>query len=131
LIDSASFYFKFNGLKEEKSYKYHHKTQGVKMKVLIETITSRKGYKFFENEDELNKYLSQNCNKIAEYEILQEDENEVTDALQKFANEGSALVTNIYNFYLRQKLPPQKMKKLSDALQMLLEVISGLESCAK
>jgi len=92
LIDSASFYFKFNGLKEEKSYKYHHKTQGVKMKVLIETITSRKGYKFFEN---------------------------------------SALVTNIYNFYLRQKLPPQKMKKLSDALQMLLEVISGLESCAK
>lgn len=35
------------------------------MKVLIETITSRKGYKFFENEDELNKYLSQNCDKIA------------------------------------------------------------------
>ena len=44
------------------------------MKVLIETITSRKGYKFFENEDELNKYLSQNCDKIAEYEILQRSE---------------------------------------------------------
>lgn len=52
------------------SYKYHYRIQGVKMKVLIETITSRKGYKFFENEDELNKYLSQNCDKIAEYEIL-------------------------------------------------------------
>lgn len=101
------------------------------MKVLIETITSRKGYKFFDNEDELNKYLSQNCDKIAEYEILQEDDSEVAIALQKFANEGSALIINLYDFYLHQKLPPQKMKKLSDVLQMLLEVISGLEFCAK
>lgn len=101
------------------------------MKVLIETITSRKGYKFFENEDELNKYLSQNCDKIAEYEILQEDDGEVATALQKFTNECSSLVTNIYDFYLHQKLPPQKMKKLSEVLQMLLEVISNLEFCLK
>lgn len=101
------------------------------MKVLIETITSRKGYKFFENEDELNKYLSQNCDKIAEYEILQEDDREVMNTLQKFANECEALVTNIYDFYLQQELPPQKMKKLSDALQILLEVVSNLEFCAK
>lgn len=101
------------------------------MKVLIETITSRKGYKFFENEDELNKYLGQNCDKIAEYEILQEDDSEVMNTLQKFANGCGALVTNIYDFYLCQKLPPQKMKKLSDALQMLLEVVSNLEFCAK
>lgn len=101
------------------------------MKVLIETITSRKGYKFFENEDELNKYLSQNCDKIAEYEILQEDDCEVMNTLQKFANECGTLVTNIYDFYLQQKLPPQKMKKLSDALQILLEVVSNLEFCAK
>lgn len=118
-------------MEDEKSYKYHHKIQGVKMKVLIETITSRKGYKFFENEDELNKYLGQNCDKIAEYEILQEDDSEVMNTLQKFANECGALVTNIYDFYLQQKLPPQKMKKLSDALQMLLEVVSSLEFCAK
>lgn len=77
------------------------------MKVLIETITSRKGYKFFENEDELNKYLSQNCDKITEYEILQEDDSEVMNTLQKFANECGALVTNIYDFtysknYLRK-----------------------------
>lgn len=101
------------------------------MKVLIETITSCKGYKFFENEDELNKYLSQNCDKIAEYEILQEDDSEAMNTLQKFANECGTLVTNIYDFYLRQKLPPQKMKKLSDVLQMLLEVVSNLEFCAK
>lgn len=101
------------------------------MKVLIETITSRKGYKFFENEDELNKYLSQNCDKITEYEILQEDDSKVMTTLQKFANECGTLVTNIYDFYLCQKLPLQKMKKLSDALQMLLEVVSNLEFCAK
>ena len=101
------------------------------MKVLIETITTRRGYKLFENEDELNKYLSQNCDKIAEYEILQENEKEVKSTLQKFASECSALVTEIYKFYLNQKLPQPKMKKLSDALQMLLKVISNLEFCVK
>lgn len=101
------------------------------MKVLIETITSCRGYKFFEDEDELNKYLSQNCDKIAEYEILQEDESDVKSTLQKFASECSTLVTDIYTFYLHQKLPQQKMKKLSDALQMLLKVISNIEFCVK
>lgn len=37
------------------------------MKVLIETITSRKGYKFFENCEEMDAYLGRHCGKIASY----------------------------------------------------------------
>ena len=40
------------------------------MKVLIETITNRKGYKFFENKKEMDAYLGRYCGKIASYEIL-------------------------------------------------------------
>ena len=40
------------------------------MKVLIETITSRRGYKFFENKKEMDAYLGRHCGKIASYEIL-------------------------------------------------------------
>ncbi len=44
------------------------------MKVLIETLNNRKGYKFFENREEIDAYLGRHCGKIASYEILQEDD---------------------------------------------------------
>ena len=43
------------------------------MKVLIETITSRRGYKNFADEAEFDDFLAQNHNKITDYQILQED----------------------------------------------------------
>ena len=49
------------------------------MKVLIETITSRRGYKFFENREEMDAYLGRHCGKIASYEILQEDDTASTN----------------------------------------------------
>ena len=55
------------------------------MKVLIETITNRKGYKFFENKDEMDAYLGRHCKNIASYEILQEDDvavDETNEMLQ-------------------------------------------------
>ena len=42
------------------------------MKVLIETIKNRKGYKHFKDEDAMNDYLSKHCKNIASYEILNE-----------------------------------------------------------
>jgi hypothetical protein len=54
------------------------------MKVLIETITSRRGYKFFENREEMDAYLGRHCGKIASYEILKEDDaaEETNEMLQ-------------------------------------------------
>lgn len=47
------------------------------MKVLIETITSRRGYKNFADEAEFDDFLAQNHNKITDYQILQEDNDAV------------------------------------------------------
>ena len=43
------------------------------MKVLIETITNRKGYEFFENKEEMDDFLGNHCKNIVSYEILQEE----------------------------------------------------------
>ena len=55
------------------------------MKVLIETITSRKGYKFFESKEEMDAYLGRHCGNIASYEILQEDDAESTNDFSQYA----------------------------------------------
>lgn len=67
------------------------------MKVLIETITSRKGYKFFENREEMDAYLGRHCNKIASYEILQEDDvNSTNGILQGLAEECEVLENKLF-----------------------------------
>ena len=45
------------------------------MKVLIETITNRKGYKNFANIDGFNSFLHKNHKKIKSYKIINETYN--------------------------------------------------------
>ena len=67
------------------------------MKVLIETITSRKGYKFFESKAEMDAYLGRHCGNIASYEILQEDDVASTnDILQGLAEECEVLENKLF-----------------------------------
>ena len=55
------------------------------MKVLIETLNNRKGYKFFENRKEMDAYLGRHCGNIASYEILQEDDTASTNDFSQYA----------------------------------------------
>ena len=67
------------------------------MKVLIETITSHRGYKFFENREEMDAYLGRHCGKITSYEILQEDDTASTnDILQSLAEECEVLENKLF-----------------------------------
>ena len=57
------------------------------MKVLIETIKNRKGYKHFKDENDMNDYLSKHSDSIANYEILNEYDvavEETNEMLQSF-----------------------------------------------
>ena len=45
------------------------------MKVLIETITNRKGYKNFNDIDCLNEFLNENRKKVKRFKILKEAYN--------------------------------------------------------
>lgn len=47
------------------------------MKVLIETISNRRGYKYFNSETELDNFLADNYQKIVEYQIMPDDEKQL------------------------------------------------------
>lgn len=68
------------------------------MKVLIETITSRRGYKFFESKEEMDAYLGRHCGNIASYEILQEDDTaeETNEMLQSFIDDCDVIEKKLF-----------------------------------
>ena len=104
------------------------------MKVLIETITSRTGYKFFENKDEMDAYLGRHCGKIASYEILQEDDTASTnDILQGLAEECEVMENKLfYIFRQQEKIKKAKQyEKLIYAAGRLREANGAIRSCIK
>ncbi len=104
------------------------------MKVLIETIASRKGYKFFESRDEMDAYLGRHCGKIASYEILQEDDTASTnDILQSLAEECEVLENKLfYIFRQQEKIKKAKQyEKLIYAAGRLREANGAIRGCIK
>ena len=71
------------------------------MKVLIETITNRKGYKNFANIDGFNSFLHKNHKKIKNYKIINETYNGTfEDIIQEIMGKAD-LVSNmlIYTYF--------------------------------
>ena len=69
------------------------------MKVLIETITNRTGYKFFENREEMDAYLGRHCKNIASYEILNEYDvavDETNEMLQSFIEDCDVIEKKLF-----------------------------------
>ena len=104
------------------------------MKVLIETIASRKGYKFFENKEEMEAFLGRHCGDIASYEVLQEDDATSTnDILQGLAEECEVLENKLfYIFRQQEKIKKAKQyEKLIYAAGRLREANGAIRGCIK
>ena len=104
------------------------------MKVLIETLNNRKGYKFFENREEMDAYLGRHCKDISSYEVLQEDDTASTnDILQGLAEECEVLENKLfYIFRQQEKIKKAKQyEKLIYAAGRLREANGAIRSCIK
>ena len=104
------------------------------MKVLIETIKNHKGYKFFENKDEMDAYLGRHCGNIASYEILQEDDTASTnDILQGLAEECEVLENKLFYIFRQQKKikKAKQYEKLIYAAGRLREANGAIRGCIK
>lgn len=102
------------------------------MKVLIETIASRRGYKNFADKAELNDFLAHNHNKITDYQILQEDDDTVIRSdLQGFAGDCKSLMMKIYQYWLNNLHQNKRYGKLTLATQNLLNAMAYIEECLK
>ncbi len=115
----------------EKINKYLYKAQGRKMKVLMETITSRRGYKNFADETELDDFLAQNHNKITGYQILQEDDDGLDEQLQNVAKQCETLENHIIQLFFTKANQHSDYNKLLYAAGRLCEAVSAIKSCIK
>ena len=104
------------------------------MKVLIETITSRKGYKFFENKDEMDAYLGRHCGKIASYEILQEDDaaEETNEMLQSFIDDCEIIHNKLFWLFRQHEHIDEKYSlKLLYAAGRVYDGMSAIKKCLR
>lgn len=102
------------------------------MKVLIETITNRRGYKNFADEAEFDDFLAHNHNKITDYQILLEDDDAVLRSdLQDFARDCRSLMMKIYQYWLNNLHQNKRYGKLTLATQSLLNALAYIEECLK
>ena len=100
------------------------------MKVLIETVTNRKGYKNFNDIDCLNEFLNENRKKIKNFKILNEAYNgtfeELLQDVMKRANDlGQMLLCAFFSMTGQS----ERYKKLLKASRYTSKIQSLVREC--
>lgn len=104
-------------------HKYLYKAKGLEMKVLIETITNRKGYKNFVNSSSFNSFLHKNHKKIKNYKIINETYNVTFEDLTREIMEKADLVSNMLLYaYFNMTDKSNKHNKLLKAAGLAAEI---------
>ena len=105
------------------------------MKVLIETITHRRGYKFFETKDDINAYLGRNYNKIASYEILNEYDvavDETNEMLQSFIDDCDLIEKKLFWLFRQHEPINEKYSlKLINASGRMHDALNAIKKCLR
>lgn len=105
------------------------------MKVLLETYNNRKGYKFFENREEMDAYLGRHCGNIASYEILNEYDmavDETNEMLQSFIDDCDVIEKKL--FWLFRQYEPINEKyslKLIYASGRMHDALTAIKKCLR
>lgn len=101
------------------------------MKVLLETYNNCRGYKFFENREEMDAYLGRHYGKIASYEILQEDDaaEETNEMLQSFIDDCDVIEKKL--FWLFRQYEPINEKYSLQLLNAIGRVGDGRNAIKK
>ena len=93
------------------------------MKVLIETITNRKGYKNFANSSSFNSFLHKNHKKIKNYKIINETYNGSFEDIIKEIMSKADLVSNMLLYaYFNMTDKSNKYNKLLKAAGLAAEI---------
>ena len=105
------------------------------MKVLIETIKNRKGYKHFKDKDAMNDYLSKHSKSIANYEILNEYDvavEETNEMLQSFIDDCETIHNKLFWLFRQHERMNEKYSlKLINAAGRVYDGISAIKKCLR
>ena len=93
------------------------------MKVLIETVTNRKGYKNFNDIDCLNEFLNENRKKVKRFKILKEAyEGTFEELLQDVMKRADFLGKMIGYAFFQMTDKSDKYNKLLRAMGLTAEI---------
>ncbi len=93
------------------------------MKVLIETITNRKGYKNFNNIAGFNDFLNENRKKIKNFKILKEAYDGTFDDLLQDVMKRADLLGNMIGYaFFEMTDKSDKYNKLLRAMGLTAEI---------
>ena len=93
------------------------------MKVLIETVTNRKGYKNFKDINCLNEFLNKNHKKIKSYKILNESYNGTFEELLQDVMKRADLLGNMIGYaFFEMTDKSNKYNKLLRAMGLTAEI---------
>ena len=93
------------------------------MKVLIETITNRKGYKNFKDINCLNDFLNENRKKIKRFKILKEAYNGTFEELLQNVMKQADLLGNMIGYaFFEMTDKSDKYNKLLRAMGLAAEI---------
>jgi hypothetical protein len=93
------------------------------MKVLIETVTNRKGYKNFKDIDCLNEFMNENRKKIKNYKILNEAYNGTFEELLQDVMKRADLLGNMIGYaFFEMTDKSDKYNKLLRAMGLAAEI---------
>lgn len=105
------------------------------MKVLIETLNNRKGYKFFENREEMDAYLGRHFGKIASYEILNEYDvavDETNEMLQSFIDDCDTIEKKLFWLFRQHEPINEKYSlKLINASGRMHDALNAIKKCLR
>ena len=103
--------------------KYLYKPKDKEMKVLIETVTNRKGYKNFKDIDCLNDFLNENRKKIKSFKILNEAYNGTFEELLQDVMKRADLLGNMIGYaFFQMTDKSDKYNKLLRAMGLTAEI---------
>ena len=93
------------------------------MKVLIETITNRKGYKNFNDIARFNDFLNENSKKVKSYKILNETYNGTFEELLQDVMKRADLLGNMIGYaFFEMTDKSDKYNKLLRAMGLAAEI---------
>ena len=93
------------------------------MKVLIETITSRKGYKNFVNSSSFNSFLHKNHKKIKNYKIINETYNGTfEDIIQEIMGKADLVSNMLLYAYFNMTDKSNKYNNILKAAGLAAEI---------
>ena len=93
------------------------------MKVLIETVTNRKGYKNFKDIDCLNYFLNENRKKIKSFKILKEAYNGTFEELLQNVMKQADYMGNMIEYaFFKMTDKSDKYNKLLRAMGLAAEI---------